>query len=132
MTNNSLGEDFMENIIWLADQIDPALSKQLTGKFRAAAAWAECVLELHLTKEGVLGGHFTVGEQDLEVKGGIGKTGTAYGFLLEPIASVPIALFRIRTNGENLKLELDVPDFDELLEHCILENISLSRVEVVR
>jgi hypothetical protein len=122
----------MENIIWLADPVDPALSKQLTGKFRAATTWAECVLELHFTQEGVLKGHFTVGQQALEIKGGIGKTGLAYGFLLEPIASVPIALFRIKPNGEHLKLELGVPEFDELLEYCILENIALSRVEVVR
>jgi hypothetical protein len=124
-------EEFMEHFIWLNDPIDPHLSEQLTGKFRAAAAWAECVLELHFTKEGVLKGQFTVGKQTLEVKGGIGKTGMAYGFLLEPMASVPVALFRIKPSGETLNLEFDVPEFDELLEHCTLEQVSFDRVKSI-
>jgi hypothetical protein len=128
-----LREEFMDTVskqfIWLNDDIDPSLGQKLTGKFQAKTTWATCELELYLTKNGVLKGHFTVGEQALEVKGGIGKTGMAYGFLLEPIDSVPVALFRIKTNEHGLQLELDVPEFDELLEHCSLEGIALSRVE---
>lgn len=121
----------MEHFIWATHPIDPHLSQQLTGKFRVVADWAECVLDLHLSKNGVLKGQFTLGEQTLTVKGGIGKTGMAYGFLLEPMASVPVALFCIKPHEEHLKLELDLPEFDELFNHCILERVSLSRVKMM-
>jgi hypothetical protein len=121
----------MDHIIWLNDPVAPYLSEQLTGTFHAAAVWAEYGLNLHLSKEGVLNGQFTIGDQTLEIKGGIGATGFAYGFLLEPVSSVPVALFRIKPYQEHLTLELDLPEFDELLEHCNLEKVFFNRVKTI-
>jgi hypothetical protein len=121
----------MENFIWLNDPLDPGLSQQLTGKFQAYSDWAACELDLCLSPEGILTGQFDVGGQLLQVKGGIGKRGVVYGFLLEPVASVPVALFRIKP-GDNLDLELDVPDFDTLLDHCSPQQVRFERVAVNR
>ena len=50
---------------------------------------------------------------------------------LEPVASVPVALFRIKP-GDTLSLELDVPDFDTLLDHCSPEQVRFERVAINR
>jgi hypothetical protein len=53
-----------------------------------------------------------------------------YGFLLEPVASVPFALFRIKPGEAVLGLELDVPEFTELLDDRTTEQVSFKRVVV--
>jgi hypothetical protein len=122
----------MENIIWLNDHLNPSLSEQFTGTFQASTDWEDCTLELSLSSAGVLSGAFQVGEQTLEVKGGVGKSGVVFGFLLEPVASVPVALFRIKYSQENFRLELDVPEFDSLLDYCSPEPVNFERVDLTK
>jgi hypothetical protein len=121
---------FMNDVIWLNDTVDPTLYKQITGTFHTSDAWGDCTLELHLSEEGLLTGHFITRGQTLEVKGGVGQGGMVYGFLLEPVASVPFALFRIKPGEEVLGLELDVPEFTELLDDRTTEHVSFKRVVV--
>jgi hypothetical protein len=121
---------FTNDVIWLNDTVDPTLCKQITGTFHTSDAWGDCTLELHLSEEGLLTGHFITREQTLEVKGGIGQGGMVYGFLLEPVASVPFALLRINASEDVLGLELDVPEFTELLDDRTTEQVSFKRVVV--
>ncbi len=119
----------MENMIWINDQITPQLCKQLSGTFESSSDWSACTLKLQLGQDGVLKGQFQMGKQSLGVIGGISKSGKAFGFLLEPVASVPVALFRIKP-GDTLSLELDVPDFDTLLDHCSPEQVRFERIAI--
>jgi hypothetical protein len=121
---------FTNDVIWLNDTVDPTLCKQITGTFHTSDAWGDCTLELHLSEEGLLTGHFITREQTLEVKGGIDQGGMVYGFLLEPVASVPFALLRINASEDVLGLELDVPEFTELLDDRTTEQVSFKRVVV--
>ena len=116
------------DVIWLNEPSDPALNQQLTGTFQSHSDWANYKLEIELSSEGVLKGHFAVGKQVLEVRGGIGKSGLAFGFLLDPIASVPVALFRIKQHQQQLSFEMDLPEFDTLLDYCQTETVCFERV----
>ncbi len=121
-------EKIMENIIWLSDRVDPLLCKELSGRFQTHSDWSEGLIEMNLSPEGTLRGCFTVGEQSLGLLGGVGKSGLVFGFLLEPVGGVPVALFRIKINEETLSLELDVPEFGELLDYCTPEQLRLERI----
>jgi hypothetical protein len=105
--------------------ITPVFSGSLTGKFRLAT-WAECSLELHQSNNGGLEGHLTLAEQRLEVKGSIGKTGAAFGVLLDSATALPVALSRLERNRERVRLEVDIPG--PRARHGLLKIVSLSRV----
>ena len=118
----------MENIIWLGEQPDPSLRKLFTGTFQLHSDWGESEVGMSLSATGTLKGYFSVGGQSFELIGSIGKSGLAFGFLLEPVSAVPMALFRIRAGREGLTLELDVPEFADLLDNCQIEQFKLERV----
>jgi hypothetical protein len=120
----------VENVIWLSDHVEPQLTKQLSGTFEAWSDWSACRIDLCLSNEGILKGNFCVAEQNLGVIGGIGKSGRAFGFLLEPVGGVPVALFRMNVLEDELSLELDIPEFDDMMDFCSPERLKFRRTSV--
>lgn len=119
----------MERFIWLSNQRpDDWLRSDLTGIYAAHLGEAECVLMLTFDGEGHLQGSFSTEGETLEVRGGLSRTGSIFGFLLEPSAGSPVAIFRAIPGLDGMTLQLDVPDFDELMDLCNLERIALSKI----
>lgn len=119
----------MERFIWLSNQRpDDWLRNDLAGTYAAPLGETECVLELTFDAEGHLLGSFSTEGETLEVRGGLSRTGSIFGFLLEPSAGSPVAIFRAIPGLNGMTLQLDVPDFDELMDLCNLERIPLSKV----
>jgi hypothetical protein len=65
-------------------------------------------LELHLSPEGSLEGHFWLGAEPLAVRGTLNPAGGIGGTLLDAGAGV-MAIFRAWLDPDGLTLELDVP-----------------------
>lgn len=120
----------MQQIVWLSNSIPAHLeARELSGTYTASFGGTDCVVELWLSGEGFVSGSLSIEGERLEVRGGFSvRTGALQGFLLEPFGAVPVALFRGRLSGDGLTLEVDVPDFDELIELCNPERIVFSRV----
>jgi hypothetical protein len=121
---------FFNDVIYLDDMVSPAFRKQFTGTFHTSDTWGNSDLELHVSEQGVLTGHFTVEDIRFELKGCVSHTGYAFGFLLEPDASIPVAMLRIKVNGNSLSLESYVPEFTELLDKSEAEQVLFRRVTV--
>jgi hypothetical protein len=119
---------FINDVIYLEDTVNPNVRKQFTGTFHTSDTWGEGDLELHLSEAGVLTGSFIVEEITFGLKGCVSHTGNVFGFLLEPDASIPIALLRIKPHGDELKLEVHVPEFTDLLDMTESEQVSFYRV----
>ncbi len=86
----------MGDFVWLHDHLDPHLIEHFTGTFAASADWSACTVELRLSHDGILAGQINVGEQTLELIGTIGKNNRVFGFFLEPLHALHVALFRIQ------------------------------------
>lgn len=114
--------------IYLDDTVSPIFRKQFTGTFHTSDTWGNGDLELHVSEKGVLTGHFMVEDIRFELKGCVSHAGHAFGFLLEPDASIPVAMLRIKVDGNSLSLESYVPEFTELLDKSETEQVLFRRV----
>jgi hypothetical protein len=104
-----------KNFIWLTDA-SPAFAKELSGTFVTSLEGVPCTLELSFRGYRHLHGSLRLDGEILEISGVVSsQMKTAYGVLLEPISNTPIALLRITPKAWGVKLELDIPDFDELV-----------------
>jgi hypothetical protein len=122
---------FISDVIYLDDTVTPSFRKEFTGLFHTHGKWGEGDLELTLNEKGVLSGSFTTEGITFGLKGTVSHTGVAFGYLLEPDAAIPVALLRINANGENLRLEVHVPEFTELLNENNPEKVLFQRVVTV-
>jgi hypothetical protein len=95
--------------------------------YSAQVAGSECVVELSFAEPGLVQGRFISEGEVLELCGRLSGQ-QIMGFMLEPTSKTPIGVFRTCLSEEGLLLEMDVPDFAEVLERCDLERITLSRV----
>lgn len=118
----------MDNIIWLSEPIDPKLCPQFNGTFEVTTDWSACTVKLQLGFDGLLKGQFQTGQQTLKMIGNTGINSNIFGFLLEPLASLPVGIFKLHIQGEALTLEFDIPDFEALLGHCTTETLTLHRM----
>jgi hypothetical protein len=118
---------FINNVIYLNDTVSPTLRQQFTGTFHGSDRWGDGDLELHLSEAGVLTGYFAVEDIKFELKGCVGHTGNAFGFLLEPDHAIPVALLRINIYDDGLSLESYVPEFTELFSQAESEKVSFRR-----
>jgi hypothetical protein len=123
---------FFEDVIRLDDTVNPAIREQFTGTFHTNDKWGAGDLELILSERGILTGSFILEEITFGVKGQLSHTGIAFGYLLEPDAAIPIAMLRIRSQGEGLGINILVPELDELLGEAETESVLFSRVATPR
>jgi hypothetical protein len=119
---------YFENVIRLDDTVTPNIRQQLTGTFHTHDKWGEGVLELTLSEKGILTGSFTIEEITFGIKGVLSHSGNAFGYLLEPDASIPVALLRIKAEEKGPSLEVHVPEFTELLDEREPEQVLFQRV----
>lgn len=105
-----------------------ALPQGTSGCYRAWVGGEECLVQLAL-EAGVVMGTFKTAGETVEISGRVSRSGHLSGFLLEPTHKSPIGVFRARLEAGGLLLAMDIPDFEELLEHCDLEPIRFVRVE---
>jgi hypothetical protein len=119
---------FITDVIYLDDTVTPSFCKEFTGLFHTSEKWGEGSLELTLSEKGVLSGSFTTKGITFGLKGTVSHTGVAFGYLLEPDASIPVALVRIKKTGEGLSLEVHVPEFTELMNESEGEKVLFQRV----
>jgi hypothetical protein len=107
-------ENLNKNFIWLTDSAE--LARAFSGKFVTLLEGVPCDLELRLNNR-LLHGLLELDNSVFEIRAVCsGQTKTAYGFLLESFSHTPIALLRLTPKGEGLLLELDAPDFDEVVK----------------
>jgi hypothetical protein len=109
-------DTFTNNFIWLDDTVDPFICKQFTGCFQAVDFWGKSILELHLSDTGILTGDLKTGDITFEIKGCINHLGIGFGFLLEPVTSLPVAMFRLKKDAQGIYLESYVPEFSKLFD----------------
>jgi hypothetical protein len=109
-------DTFTNNSIWLEDTVDPFFCKQFTGSFQAVDFWGKSILELHLSDTGILTGDIKTGDISFEIKGCISHMGIGFGFLLEPLTSLPVAMFRLKKDVQGLSMESYVPEFSKLFD----------------
>jgi hypothetical protein len=118
----------VERLLWFNSQSLAAHCAEVAGTYTSRVSDATCTVQFVPSPKGVLKGTFSSEGEELELIASISqRTGYAYGFLLEPFARAPVAFFRARLVREGIALELDVPDFDEMIEGCELERIVLHR-----
>jgi hypothetical protein len=114
--------------IFLDDTVSPTFRQQFTGTFHTSDTWGNGNLELHVNEKGVLSGHFTVEDIRFALKGCVSHLGHAFGFLLEPDGSIPVAMLRIKVVDDTLSLESYVPELTKLLDESNPEVVSFTRV----
>jgi hypothetical protein len=112
----ALGENFVDslnkNVLCLGGA-SPAFARELSGTFVTSLEGVPCILELTFHHH-YLRGSFSLDGSVFEIRGFCsGHVKAAYGVLLEPISTLPIALLRITLERRVVVLELDTPDFDE-------------------
>lgn len=118
----------MERFGWLGGQPQTALVGQMAGTYTAQMGEAEAVVKLWFSPEGYVQGQFSAEGQSLEIRGGfLGRSQAIYGFLLEQSGGTPVAMFRAQPGLHGLTLQLDVPDFDELMDLCNPQSITLNK-----
>jgi hypothetical protein len=101
---------FFNDVIYLDDAVSPDFRKAFTGTFHTSDKWGNGNLELHLSEAGVVTGNLVMNALRFELNGCISHTGVAFGILLEPVTSSPVALFHIKPDSEGSGLELDIPE----------------------
>lgn len=117
----------MERLLSLANYRPE--TADLSGTYTAHLGGTECLVELWLGGEGFVSGHLSTDGDRMDIRGGFSRrTGALHGFLIEPFGAVPVALFRARLSPDGLTLEVDVPDFEELMDLCSPETLTLSKV----
>ena len=115
----------MERLLWPRP---PTPKPDLSGTYTAKNG-GECVAKFWLNPHGELQGSFMAEGEELALSGRfLEHRGKAIGFLLDPVSKNPIGMFRATLSENGLVLEIDVPDFVELLENCDLEPIHLERL----
>lgn len=119
---------FTTDFIYLDDTVNPTLCEQLTGTFHTSDDSGKGDLELHLSEAGVVTGNLVMNALRFELNGCISHTGVAFGILLEPVTSSPVALFHIKPGSENSGLELDIPDLTQLPNKSTVAPVLFSRV----
>lgn len=121
----------VEHLFGMSQQKQGLLaSLELSGKYESKMQGTECSFELISVGDSIFKGSFQHDGDYLDISATLSRaTGYLYGFLLEPTLQAPIAFFRAKQSPDGLALELDVPDFDELIDYCQLERISLQRAE---
>jgi hypothetical protein len=103
-----------KNFLWLRDDV-PAFAKELSGTFVTTLEGVPCDLELKVSYKS-LRGSLNLDDEVFEIRGVVSsQLKAAYGVLLEPITNTPVALLRITPKAWGIVLELDMPDFDELV-----------------
>ena len=107
-------EGLNKNFIWLTDAV-PAFAKEFSGTFVTSLEGVPCALELTLHHKHLHGSLILDGEV-FDIRGFCSSiVKAAYGVLLEPISNTPVALLKITPAWWGVRLELDMPDFDELV-----------------
>lgn len=119
----------MERLVWMGKLSPvPAEATDISGTYSALVNGTECVVELELGESGGLNGRFYAEGEQLQVAGGVLRSGAVFGFLLETSSAFPVAIFRAYKKEGGLSLEMEVPDFDELMDLCNPERLIFSRI----
>lgn len=120
----------MERIIMLGNQLpETSLVGEVAGTYTAQMGGTDCVFKLWFNQAGYVHGSFEVEGESLEIRGAVSsRSGAVFGFFLDAIGETPVAMFRARPSVAGLSLQVDVPDFDELMDLCNPETITLSKV----
>jgi hypothetical protein len=109
-------DTFTNDFIYIEDGVNPLFRQQFTGNFQTEDVWGKTTLELRLDDTGILTGNLKTGDILFEIKGCISHMGIGFGFLLEPVTSLPVAMFRLKRDAQGISLESYVPEFTKIFD----------------
>lgn len=117
----------MQQVKWFRPDL---LTNELAGSYTAEMGGVGYRLEVIPASNGLLQGQLVIDEETLLLSGRISRrSGFMSGFLLDSLSRNPIGVFRVSLERDGLLLQMDIPDFEELLERCDLEGIQFHRRE---
>jgi hypothetical protein len=119
----------MERIIMLGNQLpETTLIGEVAGTYSAEMGGTEVIFRFWFNQAGYVHGSFEAEGESLEIRGvASSRSGTIVGFFLDAAGETPVAMFRARPSVAGLSLQVDVPDFDELMDLCNPETVTLNK-----
>ncbi len=107
-------DSLIKNFIWL-EGAAPAFANELSGTFVTSLEGVPCTLELTLHHKHVRG-TLSLDGSVFEIRGFCSSViKAAYGVMLEPFSNTPVALLKITPKAWGVRLEMDMPDFDNFV-----------------